>query len=166
MASVLVISQFLGNLWLAFSLSSSIRPHAPHLSDRQLIAYSYYVAAASRETDVDPYLVMAVMWHESRFLNLPRNSTNDYGLMQVHWQPPASWLDGLTPEDLMNPRINIFAGARELAAMRRFCAGRGHSQSDHYWWGHYRWGVVVLDPKYAQNVLWRQRALRSALPGT
>lgn len=159
--------QLLGNLWVAFQLAGSIGPRAPHLSDREVGEVALYITAAGQETGVDPYMIAAIMWHESRFINMPKNSTNDYGLMQVHWRSPAPWLNGLTPASLMDPWTNILAGSRLLARMKEFCLANGHSQDEHYWWGHYRWGIVVRDSKYEQTVLWRYRALsRSADLGT
>lgn len=162
-----MLIQLLGNLWLAAKLALSMAPHARYTAPHNILAYSIHIVEASIETGLDPHLIAAVMWKESDFRNLPRSPTDDYGLMQVHWQPRVKWLRGLTPEDLMDPRTNVLVGARELEAARRFCLGKGHSQDDHYWWGHYKWGLVVRSPKYAQNVLWRHRALsRSARPGT
>lgn len=136
-----------------------------HLSTERCFEYAFYMVAAGEETGVDPWLMAAVMWHESRFKNLSRNRTNDYGLMQVHWQKlnvrvGETWLVGLSRADLLDPQKNILAGARELAHKRRFCRRRGHSQDDHYWWGHYKWGIVVRSPKYGRRILLRFKKLQ------
>lgn len=148
-------------LIITANVSRGIAPHTAHLSHADRLEYSYYMVDAGEEVGVDPFLIAAVMWHESRFLNLPRNKTNDYGLMQVHWQKmPVPWLKGLTRGDLLDPRTNILAGARELAHMRSFCRGADGRHPGHEWWGHYKYGVVVLGNQYGQTVLWRQKALR------
>lgn len=159
--------QVLGSFILSFKLSQAIEPHTPHLSPRTRLTYAFYIAEASRRTNLDPFLVAAVMWHESMFYNLPKNETDDYGLMQVHWQrSPSSWLRGLTRRSLMDPWTNILAGAKELAYMRRFCSKRDGKDPGHEWWGHYKYGVVVLRRKYGQTISWRHRVLRQAQPAT
>src|SRR5690606_10007699 len=142
-------------------LSNAIEPYSPHLSASTRLTYAIYIVEAARLTRLDPYLIAAVMWHESDFRNLPRNSTDDYGLMQVHWQKmPVSWLAGLTRKDLMDPWTNILTGARELVYTRRLCQVVDGPRPGHEWWGHYKYGVVVRGKKYGQTILWRYRMLR------
>jgi hypothetical protein len=155
--------QVLGSFILATKLNGAIEPQTPQLTATTRFTYAFYIAEASRRAELDPYLVAAVMWHESRFLNMPRNETDDYGLMQVHWQKaPSPWLKGLSRADLMDPWTNISVGAQEMAYMRRFCFARDGKDPGHEWWGHYKYGVVVLGRKYGQTVLWRYRVLRQA----
>ncbi len=148
----------LGNLLVVVGLNRSIEPYTAHLSPASRLQYAYYIVDAADQTKLDPYLVAAVMWHESDFQNVPRNGTNDYGLMQVHWQPGENWLAGMVPEDLMDPRTNILAGARELTHLRAFCRARDHA-GDHHWLGHYKYGLVVLSSRYGDAVLGRRDRL-------
>jgi len=147
---------------LSVAIETTGADRAASLTPQQRLEYSLYIVDASRRYGLDPYLVAAVIWHESDFRNLPRNSTNDYGLMQVHWQRlnprvGETWLDGLAPADLMDPRKNILAGVAELAYYKGFCQRRGHS---HHWWSHYLHGPDKLGPtKYGQKVNWRYKKL-------
>jgi soluble lytic murein transglycosylase-like protein len=136
------------------------------LTPEQRVEYSYYIAEASHKNGLDPLLVTAVMWHESGFRNLSVNKTNDRGLMQVHWQRlnpkrGEDWLVGLTRKDLMDPRINIHAGARELAHYKQFCKRRKYQKGHkHHWWVHYLSGPDKLGPTpYGRRVNWRYRKL-------
>ena len=159
------ILQFLGVLLTAAKLNVAITPFSPHVSAESRVEYSLYMAFAGQEYSVDPFLVAAVMWHESDFTNVPRNHTNDYGLMQVHWAsygPPEKWLVGLTKADLMDPWINIRAGTHELAHLRWFCRAKG--DHGHDWWGHYKYGVVVPSEDYGKKILQRYQILLNHRP--
>lgn len=166
MISILI---FLRTLLPALELSAAIAPlkDAQHLTEEQRFQYAFYMVEASQETSLDPYLIASVMWHESRFQDGVRSRTNDFGLMQVHWQKlhpqlGENWLVGLTKETLMDPRNNIFSGARELAHKRRFCRRKRHDPEDHPWWAHHKWGNVVKSPDYGLAIQKkRERLLRS-----
>jgi hypothetical protein len=155
------IAQLLQSILTVAKLNAAIAVHSPHLSDVERIEYSAYIVMAAKENNIDPFLVAAVMWHESWFTNIPRNRTNDYGLMQLHWQK-VPWLEGLTKQDLMIPRINIYAGVRELAYLRKFC--RHRRDGDHEWWSHYKWGVVVPSTEYGLKILFKYKALLNHRP--
>lgn len=146
---------------LALQLGHAIRPYTAHLSDQERFTYALEMVRAGEDVQVDPYLIAAVMWHESRFNNLPRNETNDYGLLQVHWQrSKVTWLEGLRREDLLDVHTNIVTGSRELAYMRKFCRARDGKDPGHEWWSHYKYGVVVLGSRYGHTIQWRQKILR------
>jgi hypothetical protein len=151
----------------AVDLSHSIEPFSPHFSPEQRLEYAGYMVVAGEQYGIDPYLIAGVMWHESDFNNLPTNATNDTGLMQVHWQRLSSnehWLDGITKKDLLDPRINIFAGVQELAHMREFCASQHHH--GHNYWAHLKWGVVVGSRSYDLSILRQYEQLRKRLRST
>lgn len=152
--------------WVAaMKLAQDITPHTKHLTEEERLSYAYFMVDSGKRHKVDPYFIAAVAWHESRFNNLPRNTTNDYGVMQVHWQQLSvdeKWLDGLKPRDLLDPQTNIEAGTKELVHLRSFCARLGHT--DHHWWGHLKWGVVVMSRAYDQTILWRYRLLKTGSP--
>jgi hypothetical protein len=156
-----ILAQALRAILTTVRISSSITAHTPHLSDGQRLEYAWYIASAADELEVDPFLIAAVMWHESWFMNLPQNRTNDYGLMQVHWQR-VPWLEGLTRRDLMDPKINIYAGVRELAYMRKFC--RARKDQGHEWWSHYKYGVVVSSTVYGSKIRLKRQVLVNHRP--
>jgi hypothetical protein len=150
----------------AFQLSASIAPlkDAKHLSQEERFEYSVYIVEAAQQHKLDPYLVAAVIWHESRFQKDVKSRTQDYGLLQVHWQKlhpqlGEDWLVGLTRESLLDPRTNIFAGTRELAHNRHLCRRRRHDPGDHPWWAHHKWGNVVGNPAYGLAIQKRHATL-------
>ena len=160
-----LILKLAGQMVLAMELQAAIAMAAPRLkisSEAQQptrFEYAFHMVQAAEENDIDPFLVAAVMWHESDFRNVTVKRTKDYGLMQLHWQN-ARWLKGLTKKDLMKPSVNIHAGARAMAYFRRLCARRHNGQ--HNWWGHYKYGNVVRSRRYDRKINWRyQKLLRS-----
>jgi soluble lytic murein transglycosylase-like protein len=138
------------------AIAATNADHYAKIDAATRMEYSFYIAEASHAHGLDPLLVTAVAWHESNFRNLDRNATNDYGLMQVHWQrlSPAKgedWLVGLKPRDLLDPRTNIHAGCRELAYYRDLCKARKHR---HRWWSHYRYGPSTVGPTPYGRRVW------------
>src|SRR5579871_6906277 len=65
---------------------------------------------------VEPALVKAVVWRESRFNPARRGRAGEYGLMQIRDAAAADWADaghvaGFVPPALLDPATNTFAGA-------------------------------------------------------
>jgi soluble lytic murein transglycosylase len=75
------------------------------------------ILAAARHYAVDPALVKAVVWRESRFNPHARGSRGEIGLMQIIPSAAAKdWADAehlatLPPEHLLNPVTNTLVGA-------------------------------------------------------
>lgn len=75
---------------------------------------------------VDPMLVKAVVWRESRFRPGKVGSEGERGLMQITDAAAGEWaksekIASFVPADLFNPRTNIQAGSWILAkALRRY----------------------------------------------
>lgn len=72
---------------------------------------------AAEKYGVDPKLLVAIAQQESglnpRAVNLNRNGTADYGLMQINSENLASI--GLSPAEVMEPCLNVHLGAWILA---------------------------------------------------
>lgn len=70
-------------------------------------------ALAARTYRVNPTVLRAIAWQESRFrtsaIHHNANGTTDYGLMQVNSANLP--MLGLTPLEVMRPCMNVFAGA-------------------------------------------------------
>lgn len=69
----------------------------------------------SKEQGVDPHLVSAVIWRESRFNPAAVGKAGEIGLMQVTEMVGHEWAfhaqrESFTLHDLYNPEINIRAG--------------------------------------------------------
>jgi len=71
-----------------------------------------YVTEAANKYGVDPILVRAVAWQESRFRNSAVSPKGAIGVMQL-MPGTASWL-GVNPHD---PRDNIFGGVAYLSRL-------------------------------------------------
>jgi soluble lytic murein transglycosylase len=75
------------------------------------------VAAQHR---LDPMLVKAVVWRESRFDPLKFGTAGERGLMQVTEGAASEWarenrVDNFRPEELFDPKVNLQAGSWYLA---------------------------------------------------
>jgi soluble lytic murein transglycosylase len=86
------------------------REHLPKES-----VYDPLIASIAREQGLDPFLVRALIWRESRFDALDHGSADEHGLMQVTPNVGQMWakankITGYTDDDLYNPETNIRAG--------------------------------------------------------
>ena len=90
-------------------------------------AYDEIILEASARNGVDPNLVKAVIWRESRFRPYVRGSSGEIGLMQI--MPDKAAVDWAKQNNqplpsrgaLFTPRLNIEIGSWYLAnAMRRW----------------------------------------------
>lgn len=82
--------------------------------------YDGIIREVAARHGIDPMLVKAVIWRESRFHPDKAGLDGERGLMQVTLPAAAEWIrsakvEGFKPEDLFEPRTNIEAGAWLLA---------------------------------------------------
>ena len=73
------------------------------------------IVRVSREHGMDPRLVSAVIWKESRFDRTAQGKAGEIGLMQVMPATAMEWAGsrgrtGFTPEHLFDPETNLQAG--------------------------------------------------------
>lgn len=83
-----------------------------------------HLLAAAREYGVEPALVKAVAWRESRFREDARGTVGELGLMQVGPLAAEEWakaarIRGFQHADLLDPARNARAGAWYLAKLMR-----------------------------------------------
>ncbi len=83
-----------------------------------------YIGEASRRYGVDPALVRAVVWRESRFRPEVRGRAGELGLMQVGALAAEDWakaegLEGFEHRELEDPRRNVLAGTWYLGHLLR-----------------------------------------------
>lgn len=108
--------------------------------------YDPLIRAVAAPHGVDPALVKAVVWRESRFHAHARGAAGELGLMQVSDAAAQEWAESVgvypLPEThLLDPRTNLLAGtwylakllqryartdAPEVFALADYNAGRGH----------------------------------------
>lgn len=84
------------------------------------------IAKVARETGVDPFLIRAIIWRESRFDPLTHGSADEHGLMQVTPDVGQMWakagkIEGFEVDKLYDPTTNIRAGTWYLSrAIKRW----------------------------------------------
>ncbi len=120
---LLALGVVLGLTWAAYRYHRQV--YAFFLRDR---AYDSLIQAAGRRHDLDPDLIRAVIWQESRFNANATGSSGEVGLMQIRVErgAVAEWAilnRRTTPprSTLYHPALNVDIGTWYLArAMRRW----------------------------------------------
>src|ERR1044072_3087889 len=85
------------------------------LSPARFRQYDQLIRAIATEHQLDPMLVKAVVWRESRFDTHKFGSAGERGLMQVSEKAAQEWarenhVDNFRVEELFDPKINLEAG--------------------------------------------------------
>jgi soluble lytic murein transglycosylase len=142
---------------------------------RYPLRYSEYVRVHARENDLDPALLAAVIYQESKFRPAATSSSGAIGLMQLTpetAQGIAIRTGGskFVTSDLLNPEINIRYGAWYLANLFRkygqerlvlaaYNAGQGNVDR----WRARHEGIQFAETRaYVSRVEKLQRTYRSA----
>ncbi len=114
----------LGLLIAVFAVELGYRVWQEH-QPRESV-YDPVIVAVAREEGVDPFLVRALIWRESRFNPSIYGTAQEHGLMQVTPAVGEAWakankVPDFKPEDLFDPVTNIRAGTWYLShALRRW----------------------------------------------
>ena len=88
--------------------------------------YDALIQEAAKRRGVDPMLVKAVVWRESRFRPEKLGLDGERGLMQITDGAAKEWaksekMTNFVPTDLFDPKVNLDAGSWLLArALRRY----------------------------------------------
>lgn len=88
--------------------------------------YQSEIAQAAAKYRIDPLLVKAVIWRESKFDRNAKGKAGEIGLMQIMPMTAEEWgeaerISNFSPTHLWNPSQNIHAGAWYLAkCMKRY----------------------------------------------
>ena len=85
------------------------------MSPARFHRYDRLILGVALEHHLDPMLVKAVVWRESRFDAKKRGSHGERGLMQVSERAANEWaretkIAGFHPDQLFEPKINLEAG--------------------------------------------------------
>src|SRR5438105_929235 len=96
--------------------------------------YDALIRAVAAEHRLDPMLVKAVVWRESRFDAQKFGTAGERGLMQVSEKAAKEWakenrIDNFRAEELFDPKINLEAGTWYFAAGGRALAKPGRLDS-------------------------------------
>jgi soluble lytic murein transglycosylase len=101
------------------------------MSPARFHQYDHLIRSVAIEHHLDPMLVKAVVWRESRFDPGKHGSAGERGLMQVSEKAANEWarenrIDNFRVEQLFDPKTNLEAGAWYL----RRALERWKAQSD------------------------------------
>jgi peptidoglycan lytic transglycosylase len=86
------------------------------LSPARFHQYDPVITAVATEHRLDPMLVKAVVWRESRFDSQKHGTAGERGLMQVSAKAAGEWarenkVDNFKLDDLFEPKTNLEAGS-------------------------------------------------------
>ena len=90
------------------------------LSPQRFQQHDALIRSVAEEHKIDPMLVKAVVWSESRFDHRKSGGAGERGLMQVTENAAREWAEhsrvpDFKPEDLFDPKVNVQAGTWYLA---------------------------------------------------
>jgi soluble lytic murein transglycosylase len=85
------------------------------MSPARFHQYDRFIRTVASEHDLDPMLVKAVVWRESRFDPKKHGTHGERGLMQVSERAANEWarenkIAGFNPDQLFEPKTNLEAG--------------------------------------------------------
>ena len=117
-------------VWLCFRSPDPASALQEFAFRRRFHRYDALITEAARRNNVDPALVKAVIWRESRFRPGMEGGAGERGLMQIGVAAAAEWakserIENFTPERLLEPRVNIDCGAWLLGRGLRYYSARG-----------------------------------------
>lgn len=117
----------------------------------------FHIIGLCEEHGIDPAIVMAMIWKESRFhADSVGDGGNSLGLMQVQPRWHSKRMEKLGCDDLLDPHQNVVVGIDYLAACIRRYDGDVAKALVAYNQGHYN-GTVTA---YAKSVLAKAEEMR------
>ena len=104
-------------LFVGIAIFQAVRTYREHSHDTHILA-------ATRKYNVDPALVKAVIWRESRFHPKAHGRAGEVGLMQIREPAAEEWAKAETipffaHEHLYDPAKNVLAGTWYLRKLLR-----------------------------------------------
>ena len=119
----------------------------------------FHIIGLCEEHHIDPSIVMAMIWKESRFhADSVGDGGNSFGLMQIQPRWHSKRMEKLGCADLLDPHQNVVVGIDYLAQSIRRYDGDVAKALVAYNQGHYN-GTVTA---YAKSVLAKAEELRNA----
>ena len=120
------------------------------------LEYKEEIFQYSSEFDVDPYLVSAIIWVESKYDKTALSDKGAVGLMQVmpetgQWIAKKIGYDGYMESMLSSPEVNIRFGCWYISYLdERFGGKRAHISAA-YNGGPNRVAAWIDDERYSEN---------------
>lgn len=109
-----------GTAYLAMRSGDSVYTAYEWISPARFQQHDVLIRAIAAEHRLDPMLVKAVVWRESRFDAQKIGSAGERGLMQVTERAAREWvqenrIENFRVEELFDPKVNLKAGSWYLA---------------------------------------------------
>ena len=87
----------------------------PSLNAKKAQEYANLIIQAAEKFNQDPYVIAALIVHESTVNNKAVSKGGDYGLMQIRWKVHSKAIKARFPKvkkakDILDAKINIFYG--------------------------------------------------------
>ena len=100
----------------------------PSLNAKTATNYANIIISACEKHKQDPYVIAAIIVHESTVNNKAISKGGDYGLMQIRWAVHEKAIKKEFPKvkkakDILDAKINIYYGTEIFA----YCAKKGGS---------------------------------------
>jgi soluble lytic murein transglycosylase len=111
--------------WLFLWTIMLVIVHKPVLQSFFILDYKPQIVAYSKNNDLSPALVSAIIFTESRFNASAQSNKGALGLMQVmpstgQWVARQLEWDRFSKQDLLNPEKNLELGVWYLAYLKRY----------------------------------------------
>jgi peptidoglycan lytic transglycosylase len=105
-----------GFAYLAVRSGDPVYTFYEWMSPARFHQYDHLIRSVATEHHLDPMLVKAVVWRESRFDPKKHGNAGERGLMQVSEKAADEWarenkIDNFRVEQLFGPKTNLEAGA-------------------------------------------------------
>ena len=105
-----------GVAYFAYGSGDPVYTFHEWISPARFQQYDTLIRTVAAEHDLDPMLIKAVVWRESRFDPQKFGTAGERGLMQVSEGAAKEWalenkIDNFRVEELFNPRKNLEAGS-------------------------------------------------------
>ena len=109
-----------GTAYLALRSGDAVYTLYEWISPARFQQHDELIRAVAAQYRVDPMLVKAVVWRESRFDPRMYGSAGERGLMQVTERAAGEWaqetkVENFRVEELFDPKVNLQAGTWYLA---------------------------------------------------
>ena len=111
----LIVALGAGFGYLALRSGDPVYTFYEWISPARFQKYDRLIRSVATENHVDPMLVKAIVWRESRFDAQKIGSAGERGLMQMSEKAADEWahenkIDNFRVEDLFDPATNLHAG--------------------------------------------------------
>lgn len=109
-----------GTAYLAMRSGDAVYTVYEWVSPQRFQQHDALIRSVAEQHKIDPMLVKAVVWRESRFDPRKYGAAGERGLMQLTEKAAQEWAEqnrvtDFRPEELFDPKVNVQAGTWYLA---------------------------------------------------